>query len=1072
MHAARSRPRRAAGVIAAAFLVTGLSTSTSMSPAAAEAPVPGTISTWAGGTGEGPATNLAVRPDELASRGPLVYIADQRHHTVRVLDTRTGELRTVAGTGDPAIYLEQTPRGDGGLATASRIDTLTGVAVDGSGRVALSDSPDNRIRRVDGSGIITTIAGGGHPPDGDADGDGLQATEATIRGSSSLVYDQSGNLFAVDESLARVRKIATSGIISTVAGGRCFCTTAPEDAPAVGTAIKVNAVTVDATGHLYIATGFQVLRMDDAGILRRIVGTPESQLDRGDGGLATQATLRVPEALAFDGAGNLYIADAVDNRVRMVDTAGIITTIAGGGTPTDGLGDGGAATAASLSNPTGLTVGPAGELYVSDNNHFRVRKVLAGVISTAVGNGTLNVGGDGGPAAKSQFGAPRGMARDGAGNLYVADTGNERVRRIDPSGRVTTVAGTTWGFGGDGGPAVAAKLHRPEAVAVDRAGNLFISDSQNDRVRKVDSAGIITTVAGGGTVDLGDGGPATDVVLQEPSGLAVDGAGNLYIADMQHSRVRKVTLGGTISTIAGGGTPSAGVGDGGPATSAKLLFRTPGTASLAFDPLGQLHVSAQDRVRKIDLAGVITTVVGGACCGSGNAYEGTLAVKISLTEAGPIAFDAGGNLFYSEVIADAIMRVDLMGRIHHMAGSGSRKPLGDGGPATSGRIDGGGGGLSFDPAGNLYVSDYGADRLRRIESAGAVPNKVVSTGWNGLGQLGDGTTVDRHAVVATGSGLTNVRAVGAGYYHSLAVKVDGTVWTWGWNVYGQLGDGTTTDRTTPNRVPGLTNVVAVAGGAYHSLALKADGTVWAWGWNGLGQLGDGTTVDRLVPVRVTGLTGVKAIAAGSYHDLALTNDGTVWAWGWNYFGQLGTGSAAPSEPRPVPVPGSAGATSIAAGVAHSLSVRSVGGNIFVWSWGFNAYGQLGDGTTTERRAPVRSLAQGEEVFAGGYHSFTGGGPSSLAWGYNAYGQLGTGSTATFAATPATVNSPVPLDSIAPGLFHSVALAYDGTVLTWGWNGYGALGDGTQNMRATPTAIPGLTGAGGVAVGAVHTVIVK
>ena len=253
--------------------------------------MPGTISTWAGGTGEGPATNLAVRPDELASRGPLVYIADERHHQVRVLDTRTGDLRTIAGTGDQELYLEQTPRNDGGPATASRLDTLTGVAVDGSGRVALSDSPDNRVRQVDTSGIITTIAGGGHPPDGDASGDGLQATQATILGPTSLVFDQSGNLFAVDDSRARVRKIATSGVISTVAGGRCFCTVAPEDAPAVGTAIKVNAMAVDATGHLHIATGFQVLKIDDAGILRRVVGTPESQLDRGDGGPATQATL-------------------------------------------------------------------------------------------------------------------------------------------------------------------------------------------------------------------------------------------------------------------------------------------------------------------------------------------------------------------------------------------------------------------------------------------------------------------------------------------------------------------------------------------------------------------------------------------------------------------------------------------------------------------------------------------------------------------------------------------------------------------------------------------------------------
>lgn len=1036
---------------------------------AVAAPVPGTITTWAGGSGEGPATNLAVRPDELAVRGPLVYIADQRHHLVRVLDTRSGELGVVAANGDTAFFLHQTPLGDGGPATASRLDTLSGVAVDGVGRVALSDSADNRVRRVDGSGIITTIAGGGHPPDGDSDGDGLPATEATVNGVSSLAFDPSGNLFAVDVGAARIRKIAPDGIISTVAGGRCHCVAAPEDVPAVGALIKANAVAVDATGHLYVATGFQVLKLDDAGIFRRVVGTPESQLDRGDGGPATEATLRVPEALAFDGAGNLFIADSVDDRVRMVDLAGTITTVAGGGTPSDGLGDGGPATAASLDNPTGVVVGPNGELYVSDTDHLRLRKVSGGVITTAAGNGTFNHGGDGGPAAKAQVGNARGLARDGNGNIYTADAAEHRVRRIDPSGRITTVAGTTWGFGGDGGPAVSAKLHNPIAVAVDRAGNLFISDNQNDRIRKVDTAGIITTVAGGGTIDLGDGGPATDVILQRPEGVAVDLAGDLYVADMHHGRVRKVTPAGTISTFAGGGPDRVGsdVGESGPATSAVLPKFLNSGAYLAFDPLGQLHISAGDRVRKVDLAGVITTVVGsgtGSCCGGA---DGDIARKFGLTNAGSIVFDSGGNLFLSSVNGNAIMRVDPMGRLRHVGGSGSRVPLADGGPATKSRIDAGGRGLAFDPAGNLYVAN--GTRIRRIESA-AVPSQVLSAGWNGLGQLGDGSKIDRPTLVAAG-GLSDVRGVGAGYFHTLAAKGDGSVWAWGWNVHGQLGDGTTTERARPTRVAGLTDVVAVAAGAHHSLAPKGDGTVWAWGWNGVGQLGDGTLTDHRLPAPVPGLTGVTAIAAGTHHNLALTHDGTVWAWGWNHYGQLGTGPAATPGTRPVQVPGSAGATAIAAGAAHSLSVRPVGGYAFVWSWGYNGLGQLGDGTTTDRRVPVRSLAQGEDVVAGGYHSFTGTGVSFYAWGYNALGQLGTGSTAAFVPTPAMVLAPVYLDSIAAGLFQNIALAHDGSVLTWGWNGYGALGDGTLSAHAVPSVIAG-PGGGLVAAGAVHSVVVR
>ena len=349
------------------------------------------------------------------------------------------------------------------------------------------------------------------------------------------------------------------------------------------------------------------------------------------------------------------------------------------------------------------------------------------------------------------------------------------------------------------------------------------------------------------------------------------------------------------------------------------------------------------------------------------------------------------------------------------------------------------------------MADTHHGRVRKVTVAGTI-STFAGGGPDRVGSdVGDGGP-------ATAAVLP--KSLSSGAYlafdplHTLAVRSDGTVWAWGGNPYGQLGDATTTERARPTRVAGLTDVVAVTAGAHHSLALKADGSVWAWGWNGVGQLGDGTVIDHRLPAPVPGLTGVKAIAAGTHHNLALTHDGTVWAWGWNHYGQLGTGPAATPETRPVRVPGSAGATAIAAGAAHSLSVRSVGGNIFVWSWGYNGLGQLGDGTTTDRRVPVRSLAQGEDVAAGGYHSFTGTGVSFYGWGYNGLGQLGTGSTAAFVPTPAMVLTPVRLDSIAAGLFQNIALAQDGSVLTWGWNGYGALGDGTLSAHAVPSVIAG------------------
>jgi len=227
---------------------------------------------------------------------------------------------------------------------------------------------------------------------------------------------------------------------------------------------------------------------------------------------------------------------------------------------------------------------------------------------------------------------------------------------------------------------------------------------------------------------------------------------------------------------------------------------------------------------------------------------------------------------------------------------------------------------------------------------------VMAWGWNFAGQLGDGTTLDRN-VPAEVSGLTGIIAVSCGASHSLALKDDGTVWTWGRNSNGQLGDGTTIDRTTPVQVIGLTNVIAIAGcgaEAIHSLALKSDGTVWSWGTNTQGELGDGTNDERHVPGQVSGLTGVTKISGGESHSMALKNDGTVWTWGSNFFGQLGDGTTTSSN-LPLQVIDLTGITAIAGAHYHTMALKNDG---TVWCWGFNEFGQLGDGSTTNKYALV------------------------------------------------------------------------------------------------------------------------
>jgi alpha-tubulin suppressor-like RCC1 family protein len=329
---------------------------------------------------------------------------------------------------------------------------------------------------------------------------------------------------------------------------------------------------------------------------------------------------------------------------------------------------------------------------------------------------------------------------------------------------------------------------------------------------------------------------------------------------------------------------------------------------------------------------------------------------------------------------------------------------------------------------------------------------VWAWGCNTYGQLGDGTTTYRMTPVLI-SGMDSVSAIAAGEHHTVAVKSDGTVWTWGYNSFGQLGDGTTTNRTTPAQVSSLSNVIAIAAGYYYAAALKSDGTVWTWGYNVYGQLGDGTTTNRNTPVQVSSLSGVIALATGYGHTIALKSDGTVWAWGLNVSGQLGNGTSA-SKTTPVQVSGLSGVSAVVTRYSHTVALKSDG---TVWAWGFNQDGQLGDGTTTNRYTPVQvSSLSGVTALATGYgHTAALKSDGTVwTWGYNSYGQLGDGTNGPDANryTPAQVSSLSVVIAIATGENYTIALKSDGTVWTWGRNSYGSLGDGTNINKNTPVKV--------------------
>ena len=577
-----------------------------------------------------------------------LYIADQGNQVIREVAAATGIIATVAGNGTQGYS------GDGGPAISAELLCPAGVAVDRSGNLYIADTCNRAIRKVAATGIIATVAGNGTPG---YSGDGGPAAGAELEYPTGVAVDGSGNLYIADYGDNKIRKVtAATGIITTVAGTGIYGYSGDGGPAASAQLSSPSGVAVDGSGNLYIADTYNsVIRMVAAatGIITTVAGGGSAF--PGNGGPATSALVRYPDGVAVDGSGNLYVGDT-SNRLRKVTAAtGIITTVAGsGGSPYSG--DGGPATSAQLSGPYSAAVDGSGNVYIEDHGNQVIRKVTAatGIVTTVAGNGTQGYSGDGGPATSAQLN-PYCVAVDGSGNLYIADYSNSVIRKVTAAtGIITTVAGNgTHGYSGDGGPATGAQLWFPTGVAVDGSGNLYIADSTNNRIRKVTAAtGIISTVAGNGTPGFsGDGGLATSAMLSNPEQAAMDGSGNIYIADNGNCRVRKVTAAtGIITTLAGNGGCSYS-GDGGPATSAQLSI--PG--GVAVDGFGNLYIAdfSFDRIRMVAAAtGIITAVAGNET--PGYSGDGGLAINAELNYPAGVAVDAAGNLYIADAYNNAI----------------------------------------------------------------------------------------------------------------------------------------------------------------------------------------------------------------------------------------------------------------------------------------------------------------------------------------------------------------------------------------------------------------------------------
>ena len=442
------------------------------------------------------------------------------------------EISTLSGAGISG-YFDGTP--------SAQFNSPWGLAVDSTGNVYVADHMNDTIRKITPQGLITTLAG---TTNGYLDGRGIDARLSRPQG---IAVDSSGNIYFSENSSHRIRKITPAGIVTTIAGS-----TNPSANPGSSDSIQERArfsdpygVAVDLEGNVYVAdqTNNRIRKITSEGVVTTLAGTTQGFQD----GTGTNASFFRPRAVAVDSAGNVYVADTNNNRIRKITSTGVVTTLAGSGTGqfADGTG-----TNASFFSPHGVAVDSAGNVYVADYTNQRIRKITpAGVVTTLAGSGTQAFAD--GTGTNASFFNPIGVAVDSAGNVYVSDYSNNRIRKITPDGVVTTLAGSTSGYTDTtkNGAVSGALLNIPRAVAVDSSSTIYVADTSNNRIRKITSTGVVTTLAGSGIATFADG-TGTNASFNLPNGVAVDSSGNVYVGDTVNNRIRKITSTGVVTTLA------------------------------------------------------------------------------------------------------------------------------------------------------------------------------------------------------------------------------------------------------------------------------------------------------------------------------------------------------------------------------------------------------------------------------------------------------------------------------------------------------------------------------------------
>jgi alpha-tubulin suppressor-like RCC1 family protein/streptogramin lyase len=740
-------------------------------------------------------------------------------------------------------------------------------------------------------------------------------------------------------------------------------------------------------------------------------------------GTGSSAEFNYPIGIALDGAGNTYVADSYNNQIRKISATGVVTTLAGYVSPGSTNGTG---IYASFDNPAGIVVDKQGNVYVADRNNNQIRKIsAAGVVTTLAGS--LTPGSSDGQGSLASFYSPSGVALDKSGNIYVADYNNNKIRKISPTGIVTTLAGSGF-MGSDDGIGTDASFNRPFSLAVDGSNNVYVTCFSGFTIRKITPAGFVTTL----TYSAFSG---------YLGALCIDGLGNLYVTENGPwcSKIFKITTNGVISHFAGTGKPGS---NDGPALSASFSDNYGITANSS----GELvYVSdfLNNKIRKIEscFSSVPNAPLANITQPSSSKPTGTITITSPI---GAFEYSIDHINYQTSTIFSGLQPGSFQLTARKIS-STTCISLPTNITINSAPI----------PPVNASIAAGGRHTLSICNDG-----TVMAWGDNTDGQLGIGNTTYQSKVPVKINSLADITSIAAGSAHSLAIKNNSTVWSWGLNIDGQLGQGNNTPRIyVPAQVNGLVNINAISAGTKFSLALKNDGTVWAWGDNNYYQFGNGKSTSSNIPVQLNTISSIAAIAAGHNHSLALKNDGTVWAWGSNYYGQLGNGTDGQFTDSKVPTQVNflTGIIAIAAGNSHSLALSNDG---TVWSWGWNSFGELGIGIGNPNKLSnvpiqVSSLTNIIAISAGEYTSLALKSDGSVwSWGSNLFGQLGIGSN-TNSNIPVQVSSISGIISIKGGGVHSLALKNNGALYSWGLNGYASLGTGTNTDSNVPISVNNL-----------------